>query len=76
MRLCLSNNDLEMLDRENISIAPDSDYTEDEALAILDMVYEIEVKYAQDSYGNSVSRKLASQYADIADKIFKMIPED
>ena len=59
-----------------ITILPNKEYSEDEALDLLDQVYDIEVLYAQDADTNAAARRLANEYASIADTIRNQIPEN
>lgn len=69
----LSEAEIELLAKRGIPFTPAHDYTEDEALELLEKVREVEVEYAQD-YGNERER-LFFQYGDLADKIHMQIPE-
>lgn len=72
MKFNLTEKDIQLLTKENISVDTSLDYTEDEAFYLLDQVRDIEVKYSQD-YGEN--EKLFFLYGDLADKIQQQIPE-
>ena len=69
----LNSQEVELLKQKNITFIPGRDYTEDDALAILDEVRDAEVYYSQGE--DTDSRHLYSQYAALGDKLFAIIPE-
>ena len=76
MRIQLNSDQRQMLVGFGITILPNKEYSEDEALDLLDQVYDIEVLYAQDADTNAAARRLANDYAAIADVIRNQIPEE
>lgn len=76
MKIQLNSAQRQMLAGYGITILPDHEFSEDEALDLLDQVYDIEVLYAQDADTNAAARRLANEYAAIADAIRNQIPED
>lgn len=76
MRIQLNNEQQQMLAQMGITVIPDKDYSEDEAFALLDQVYDVEVRYAQDTDTDTTARRLANEFAAIADAIQQQIPED
>lgn len=76
MRIQLNSDQRQMLVGFGITILPNKEYSEDEALDLLDQVYDIEVLYAQDADTNTAARRLANEYASIADTIRNQIPEN
>lgn len=73
MIFVLNERDIALLNDGGISYSPSKDYSDDEALAFLDKVRDLEVEYAQD-YGNE-REKLFYLYGDLADKIQNQIPD-
>ncbi len=71
MKIKLNNTDIDLLHEAGIEFKPENEYSDDEALDLLDRVYDNEVFFAQDEN----SRK-ANAYADLADKIQEQIPEE
>lgn len=76
MRIQLNSDQRQMLAGFGITILPDKEFSEDEALDLLDQVYDVEVLYAQDADTNAAARRLANEYAAIADAIRNQIPEE
>lgn len=74
MKFNLTKQEAMLLQDKGISFDDNKEYTEDEALDLLDLVREIEVSYAQFTGGKE--EMLYSQYGSIADKIYSQIPED
>lgn len=74
MRFDLERRDIALLNRADIPLDPEREYTEDEALDMLEQIRDIEASYAQD-YGGE-REKLYFRYGDLADKIQSQIPED
>lgn len=76
MKIQLNSEQQQKLAGYGITVLPEKEYSEDEALELLDQVYDIEVLYAQDADINAAARRLANEYAAIADTIRNQIPED
>lgn len=76
MKIQLNSAQRQMLAGFGITILLDKEYSEDEALELLEQVYDIEVLYAQDADTNAAAKRLANEYAAIADVIRNQIPED
>lgn len=74
MILHLTKQEIGLLEKEQITLDINREYTEEEALSILERVRDLEELYAQD-YGNE-RESLYFKYGDIADKIQAQIPED
>lgn len=74
MKFHLTNQEIELLRNKGISFVASREYSEDEALDLLDQVREIEVSYAQ--FTGGVETTLFFQYGSLADKIHSQIPED
>lgn len=72
MRIVLTKTERDMLDAEAIPFDSDRDYTDDEALELLDLVREVEVSYSQGE--DSTSREKYRQFQKLADKIYDLIP--
>lgn len=70
----LNKDERKLLQDFNIDFRSDFDYSNEEAFALLDQVYDAEIFYAQDADSNSLSRYKANLYADLADKIQSLIP--
>lgn len=75
MRIQLNNEQQQMLQKVGITIVPDKDYSDNEAFDLLERVYDTEVRYAQTADTDSAARRLAKEYAVIADSIQRQIPE-
>ncbi len=76
MKIILSLQEFEHLKKAEIEISPDIEYSEDEALEILEKVQDIEAMYSNYPDNDKNAYALSDIYAAIADKIYKMIPED
>ena len=76
MKICLDKLQKQMLDFAGVTIDLEHEYSEDEALILLDRAYDVEVQYAQTADVDPESRRLATEYAKIADTIYRQIPEE
>lgn len=74
MRIILNSADISLLERAKITFNPTADYSEDEALQLLERVYDEEVFYAQDADTKPSAQMDATDYAHLADKIQVQIP--
>lgn len=74
MKLNLTTLEIQALDNAGISFREDGEYSEEEALELLEQVREAEVSVAQFSSGEK--KKLFDMYAAIGDKLFSQIPEE
>lgn len=74
MKLYLTNFEISALLTEDIHFDRKREYTEDEALQLLDEVRNAEVKYSQCYTADKEKR--FSLYGKIGDKIFSQIPAD
>lgn len=73
MKFDLSSSEVELLEKKGISLDVNLEYTEDEAIDLLEAVRDIEISYSQ--FSTSSEKSLYAQYAHLADKIFAQIPE-
>lgn len=73
MRFDLTHEEIKLLEDKGVSVDETRDYTDDEALNLLDMVRDIEVSYSQ--FTGGVEKTLYFQYGDLADKMQSQIPE-
>lgn len=74
MKLSLTASEIHSLSDAGISFREDGEYSEDEALELLEQVREAEVFTAQ--YTSGERKKLFDTYAAIGDKLFAQIPEE
>lgn len=74
MKFSLTLQEAMLLQKKGVPFDESKEYTEDEALDLLDQVREIEVSYAQFSGG--AEENLYLQYGRLADKIYAQIPEN
>lgn len=73
MKLNLTAQEIQTLAGAGIPFREDGDYTEDEALNLLERVREAEVSVSQFTSGEQ--KQLFDRYARIGDKLFAQIPE-
>lgn len=73
MKLNLTAPEIQMLKNAGISVRADGEYSEEEALELLEEVREAEVSMAQFTAGEQ--KKLFDMYAAVGDKLFSQIPE-
>ena len=71
MKFNLSHDDIQLLSNKGIEAS--GDYTDEEALDILDQVRDVEISYAQ--FSNITEKTLYFRYGDLADKMQSQIPE-
>ena len=71
MKLALTQRDIELLMADGINFDQLKDYSEDEALELLDLVRGKEAFYAQDE--NTGAQELFNQYCELGDRIFDLI---
>lgn len=74
MKLNLTASEIQALSYAGISFRESSEYSEDEALELLEQVREAEVSVAQFTSGDR--KKQFDTYAAIGDKLFAQIPEE
>ena len=74
MKLNISAEDLNLLKREQIEVKENGDYSIDEALDLLQAVYDVEAMYS-DLPENDPRAGKANEFARLADKLSTMIPE-
>lgn len=72
MTIDLTAQEVTLLVNKNIPFDGLYDYTDEEALELLDQVRDVEVSYSQGTDAQSV--RLYEQYGDLADKLFALIP--
>lgn len=73
MRIVLTKREQNLLAAKAIPFDPNQDYSDDDALELLDLVREAEVSYSQGE--DCTSRELYYQYARLGDKIYDLIPD-
>ena len=74
MKFDLTAKEIKLLQDKGIPFDGSREYTEDEALDLLELVREIEVSYAQ--FTGGTENALYFQYGSLADKIYSQIPEE
>lgn len=65
----LNSDEIKLLQAFSIDFQVGHHYSEDEAFALVDQIYDAEIFYAQNSEENETSFKKANLYANLADKI-------
>lgn len=65
----LNSDEIKLLQAFSIDFQVGHHYSEDEAFALVDQIYDAEIFYAQDSDENGISLNKANLYADLADRI-------
>lgn len=76
MIIKLNKEQQQLLEEHGITTVAEGVYSEEEAFDLLEQVHDIEVRYAQEADANPTARKLANEYATIADVIQNQIPEE
>lgn len=74
MKFNLTAQEIKLLQDKGILFDRSREYTEDEALDLLEQVREIEVSYAQ--FAGGAEETLYFQYGKLADKIYSQIPQE
>ena len=74
MKFSLTQQEEELLQNKGILFDKSKEYTEDEALDLLELVREVEILYAQ--FTGGAEETLYFQYGRLADKLYTQIPED
>ena len=74
MKLNFTVSEINALSSAGIFFREDGEYSEDEALELLEQVREAEVSVAQFTSGDR--KKQFDTYAAIGDKLFAQIPEE
>ena len=69
----MTPQEVALLEARDIAFEPGRDYTEEDALAMLDAVRDSEVYYSQGE--DAETQRLYSQYAALGDTLFALIPE-
>lgn len=73
MRILLSEQEKELLNAASIEVNSDREYTDDEALLLLEQIRDAEIAHSQ--FTDSQGKQLYFEYGDIADKVHRAIPE-
>ena len=73
MKFSLTATEIALLNAEHISFSPFKDYSEDEALDLLEQVREAEVAYSQCEDQKGID--LYDSYCHIGDKRYNVIPQ-
>ena len=73
MTFLLTEHEKALLDAAGIEISADREYTDDEALLLLERIRNIEIAHAQ--FTDKEGERLYWAYGDIADKIHMAIPD-
>ena len=76
MKIMISKEEKQLLEAEGIALNEDKDYTEDEALSLLDEIYDAEIMYSNFPDEDARSQKKAESFAHLADKIQQAIPDN
>ena len=71
MRIEFTVDEKRLMDSRKISYH-DGEYSEDEALNLLEDLHDVEIYFAMN--GDDASRKMAGRYARLADKVQELIP--
>lgn len=74
MKIILSQEEIDLLKIAGITFDSSKNYSDDEALDLLELVREKEVSLSQ--YHKGHEEKLFIQYGNIADRIQDQIPEE
>lgn len=74
MKFDLTNHEIELLNSQNIQIQSDREYTDDEALDLVDLVRDVEISFSQ--LPTSQGKQLYKTYGSLADKMQGQIPEN
>lgn len=72
MKFDLSEQEIELLHNKGIVFDKSREYSDDEALDLLDQVRDIEISYSQ--FTTESGKALYLKYGDIADKMQSQIP--
>lgn len=73
MKINLTEQETELLKEAGIQFDAIHDYTDDEAITLLEQVRDVEVSFAQFTGGDQ--EKKYYKYGNLADKIYAIIPE-
>lgn len=74
MKLSITAEDLNLLKTEQIEVEENGEYSFDEALDLLQAIYDVEAMYS-DLPENDPRAGRAKEFARLADKFSTMIPE-
>lgn len=74
MKFDLTQKEIKLLEDKGIQFDKTREYTDDEALELLERVRDIEISYSQ--FTGGIEKKRYFQYGDLADKMQSQIPED
>lgn len=76
MKIVLADSEYRLLAAEDIPFDPDREYTDEEALELLELVYDAEIKYSNCPPEDKRAAETAEKYAHLADRIRALIPEN
>lgn len=74
LKFDLTNREIELLNSQSIEIRPDREYSDDEALDLVDLVRDVEISFSQ--FTTSQGKRLYQTYGSLADKMQRQIPEN
>lgn len=75
MQIKLNDAEMQKLKSESIAFSPEKEYSEDEALDLLELVHDKEAEYSNYPKEAAKEYQLANVFADIADKIQSQISD-
>ena len=75
MKIMISSAEKMFLEMEGIAFSEEKDYTDEEALSLLDDIYDAEIKYSNFPEENAEAQKTAESFAHLADRIQQAIPD-
>ena len=73
MRFILTEQEASLLASAAINFCADRDYTDGEALLLLDQIRDVEIAHSQ--FTSEEGKRLYYAYGNIADKIHREIPD-
>lgn len=74
MKFDLTAKEIELLKNKGIFFNNEHEYSEDEAIELLEQVRNVEISYSQ--FTGGLEEALYFLYGDLADKIQSQIPDD
>lgn len=74
MKFALTNQEIELLHSKGIQIEPDREYSDDEAIDLVELVRDVEISYSQ--FTTNQGKRMYQEFGNLADKMQAQIPEN
>lgn len=74
MKFSLTNQEIDALCSKDIQVEADREYSDDEALDLVELVRDVEISYSQ--FSTDLGKQMYQTFGSLADKMQAQIPEN